>query len=693
MVSEDLLFRIIMIINPFKKIISETSVHSFVSSVFKKNFNHRFLSIIILAFVTFISLCQEASLSESIISIAEELAADDSDPEAVAIYIENLYELAENPVEINSADEDEISRLFFLSDFQVKVLADYIRLNGKLVSIYELPNLPGYDRETAMAVALFVKLDHKPKPESFHPRWRNNFLTNLTCKTSDNDSAWLGSAVRILTKYRFTAGDFSGGLVAEKDPGEKILNGDPPLPDMLSGHFAYNGKGLIKRVIIGDYSARFGQGSNINTSLRNGLSLLSPGFMSARSEIKPYTSSDENSYFRGAGAELSFKNIGLSLFYSKNRVDASLESSANEIESVRTFYTSGLHNTTSTLKKKDSLTDMVYGINISYSKGNFKAGTTWSQEWLSLPFIPAKDDPEKIFSFSGESNSVCSIFYNTLISRILLYGEMSVNESLKHAIIQGFTLRPSDRLSINLLYRNYENGFISLHGKGPGGSSSSGSENSLTGNFLFEAARYLFISGGCQIREYPWLRYRNSSPSYYRRKEIRGKYIPSDRFTAEAAYNFTLTTTDDKRLNSIPELKELTVRSFSSIFRYSLSNDMTLGTRFYCKLAEESETSGIAMLQDFNYRCGNIPLTIWLRFCLFNTNNWDTRIYVYENDLLYGFSIPPLYGKGSRSYVMLSWKIRDKAELRFKYGITSKEADGLVYQNTEEFKLQLRLFI
>ncbi|HUX94527.1 MAG TPA: hypothetical protein VMV47_02245 [Bacteroidales bacterium] len=650
------------------------------------------LSIIFLTPLPLFGFCQEARLSESIISIAEELASDDSDPEAIGMYIENLYELTENPVNINSADENEISRLFFLSDFQVKVLADYIRSTGKLVSLYELPNLPGYDRETAMMVSLFVTLDDKQKNESLHPRWRNNFLTNLTWKTSDHDSAWLGSPLRILTKYRFTAGEFSGGLVAEKDPGEKFLNGNPPLPDMISGHFAYNGKGLIKRIIIGDYSARFGQGSNINTNLRNGLSLLSPGFMSARSEIRPYTSTDENRYFRGAGAELSFKNLEVALFYSKNAVDASLEPSSDKIESVRAFYTSGLHNTTSTLKKKDSLTDMVYGINISYNRSNFRAGTTWSQEWLSLPFPVIKDDPATLFSFSGKSNSVYSFYYNTLISRMLLYGEMSVNEYFRYSIIQGFTLRPSNRLSINLLYRCYENGFISLHGKGPGSSSSSGSENSVTGNFIFEAAKYIFISGGCQIREYPWLRYRNSSPSYYVRKEIRGRYVPTDKFLAEAAYNYTLTTTDDNRLNSIPGLEELTTRSFSSIFRYSLTK-MTLGTRFYYKRAEESGAKGVVMLQDINYRFGNIPLTLWVRFCLFNTNNWDTRIYIYENDLLYGFSIPPLYGNGSRNYLMVSWKIKDKAELRFKYGILSKEEASLLYQNIEEFKLQVRINI
>ncbi|MFH0840978.1 MAG: hypothetical protein V1903_00015, partial [Bacteroidota bacterium] len=371
----------------------------------------------------------------------------------------------------------------------------------------------------------------------------------------------------------------------------------------------------------------------------------------------------------------------------------SLESSSDSSESVIAFYTSGLHSTISSIKKKDSLTDMVYGINISYSRSNFRAGTTWSQEWFSLPFQIVNDDPAKIFNFSGKSNSVYSFYYNTLLGRMLLFGEVSVNESLKIAIIQGLTLRPSNRLSINLLFRHYDNGFISLHGKGPGSTSSSGSENSVTGNFLFEAAKHFFISGGCQLREYPWLRYRNSSPSYYIRKELRGRYVPTEKFLAEAACNFTLTTSDDNSTNLIPRIEELTARTFSSIFRYSLTDELTLGTRFYYKYAEESGEKGVAMLQDITYRFGNCPLTVWARFCLFNSNSWDTRIYIYENDLLYSFSVPPLYGNGSRNYMMLSWKIKERAELRFKYGISSKKETGLLYQNTEEFKFQVRIFI
>ncbi len=645
--------------------------------------------IIYFAGFQFLGFCQEADISESVISIAEELASDETDPEAIGLYIDKLYDLYENPVSLNSADKDEISRLFFLSDFQVKVLADYVSTTGNIVSVYELPNLPGFDRETAMMMSLFINLDDITKPETHYPRLNNTLITNITYKTSDSDSSWHGSALRVLSKYRFTASGFSGGIAAEKDPGEELLTGKFNLPDMLSAHLTYKGKGIIRRIIIGDYSARFGQGTNINTGIRNTLSLHSPGYMSARNEIRPYTSTDENSFFRGAGADLAIGNFSLSMFYSANNIDASSE----ESESVKSFYSSGLHNTAASMKKKDLLRDINYGANISYNYKNIRAGAIWSRERLSLPVMPAPGDPQKLYSFSGDGNSLYSVYYNSMISRILLYGELSVNESLKYAVIQGLTLRPSDRLSINLLYRNYEEGYISLHGNGPGSTSSTGYGKSVLGNFTFEAVKFLFISAGYGIREYPWLRYRVSSPSYDRRKEIRIRYIPSDKFLVESAYYYHLSTTDDKRENSIPGLEELTLRSFSTVFRYTFDDNLTFGTRFYFKIADETGTKGYAMVQDLNYTFKMMPLSLWMRFGLFYTGDWDTRIYVYENDLLYSYSIPALYGIGSKNYLMISWRIKDKAEMRFKYGITTWHDRTVSDQNTEEFRFQIRIFI
>ncbi len=105
---------------------------------------------------------QESTNSDLIISIAEELAADDSDPEAVTTFVDKLNELAENPVKINSSNENEISRLFFLSDFQVKALAEYTHSSGQIVSVYEIAAIPGFDRETVEMIIPFITLENKP---------------------------------------------------------------------------------------------------------------------------------------------------------------------------------------------------------------------------------------------------------------------------------------------------------------------------------------------------------------------------------------------------------------------------------------------------------------------------------------------------------------------------------------------------
>jgi len=650
------------------------------------------LTSLLLVILQMKGICQETKLSESIISIAEELAADESDPEAVSLYIEKLYELVENPVRINSADKDEISRLFFLSDFQVKILSDNINSSGRIISVYEIANMPGFDKETTIMMIPFISLDEIPDAYTSHSSWRNTLLANLIWKPGDEDSAFLGSPIKILTKYKFNADGFSGGFIAEKDQGEELFSGDPPLPDLLCGHVAWNGKGFVRRIIVGDYSARFGQGTNINTSIRTGLSLHAPGYMSARNEIRPYTSTDENNFFRGAGAEFSFRNLAASIFYSRNSIDASLASSSNS-EYIESFYTSGLHNTSSSLLKKNAITDLAYGINLSYNFKTIRIGSTWSVERFSLPVRPEENDPEMIFDFTGKSNSVYSLYYNSLINRILLYGEFSVNNMMRYAALQGFTIRPSDRLSINMLYRQYDEGYFSFHGNGPGGTSTTGTGKSILGNFIFEAAKHLFISGGCNIQEFPWLRYRASSPSTRIKREIRMRYIPSDKLLIEGAYYYNLSTADSDEKNRIPELKKLTTRSFSTTFRYSIYENLTLGTRIYYKLAEHKESRGMLMLQEINYRFRNLPLTLWVRYSLFNTDDWDTRIYTYENDLLYSYSIPALYGRGSRNYLMADWKITDKAEVRLKYGILSKPQAGNNNAYREEFRFQIRIFI
>jgi hypothetical protein len=95
--------------------------------------------------------------------------------------------------------------------------------------------------------------------------------------------------------------------------------------------------------------------------------------------------------------------------------------------------------------------------------------------------------------------------------------------------------------------------------------------------------------------------------------------------------------------------------------------------------------------QDIICRLRQIPVTGWFRDGIFSTEDWDSRLYIYENDLLQSFSIPALSGKGERNYLMIKWDISDTAEMRIKYGITSMINRGVSQEDKDELKLQFRI--
>ena len=262
----------------------------------------------------------------------------------------------------------------------------------------------------------------------------------------------------------------------------------------------------------------------------------------------------------------------------------------------------------------------------------------------------------------------------------------------KYAIIQGISFRPSDRLTINFLLRNYEPGYTAFYGNGPGTSSKATNEKGIVGNFSFEAAKHLFISGGCDIQFFPWLKYRCSAPSQGVRKEFKIRYFPTEKMTFDASYNYRLSMVDSTEMQGIPFQNNIITRSLKGSLHYSVYDNLNIGTRVDFKTVSPSGSRGFLLFQEINYSFKKIPVTLWARYCLFHTDDWSSRMYTYENDLLYSYSIPALAWEGSRSYIMAKWKIGDLAELRIKYGMNSVIKTGSNMLNTDEIKMQMRVW-
>ncbi len=637
----------------------------------------------------FILNCQEINFSYIISAIAEELAADETDPAAIEIFTDRLQELAEDPVFINSTDEEDIARLFFLSPFQVKSLIDHVKRTGNIVSIYEVANIPGFDRETARTMQPFISLDVKSTTTYVSNRITQTLLSNYVIKASYADTSAPGSPARVLMKYRLNAGRITAGFTGEKDPGEKIFPEHPGIMDFVSGNISYNGQGGIKKIIVGDYSVRFGQGLNINTAYKTNLSLSNPGYLAGSSDIRPYSSSDENNFLRGIAIMASLGKFDMSAYYSSNRIDATLSDPGDTAGiTISSIYKTGYHNSPSSVSKKDNIREIGYGINVSGNFSRIRTGITFSHTGYSWPVKTEPISPANLYDFSGYTNNIGSVYYSSILNRMVIFGEASFSGSKSYSLIQGFSFKPASRLSINLLLHNYSPQYISLHGKSPGIGSSLSNEKGIYANFSFEAFKNVFVSGGTDLRYFPWLRYRCSSPSSSRRSEIRIKFTPSADLTLEGLYGFKYSETDDPDDDGVPSKLKTCSRTARIHLKYLPADKISTGTRFDCRIVSPSGKKGYMLFQEMNIRSGRVA--IWMRFCVFNTDGYESGIYTWENEPPGSYSVPILYGTGKRQYIMISYKPCRNIELRLKYGSTDRRLAG---SYLPEMKIQVKISV
>jgi hypothetical protein len=71
--------------------------------------------------------------------------------------------------------------------------------------------------------------------------------------------------------------------------------------------------------------------------------------------------------------------------------------------------------------------------------------------------------------------------------------------------------------------------------------------------------------------------------------------------------------------------------------------------------------------QDLEYRFKTLPVIVDFRLSLYDTDDYSSRIYAYEQDLLAGFSFSPLSDKGYRTYLMARYEIKENIALTARF--------------------------
>ena len=89
---------------------------------------------------------------------------------------------------------------------------------------------------------------------------------------------------------------------------------------------------------------------------------------------------------------------------------------------------------------------------------------------------------------------------------------------------------------------------------------------------------------------------------------------------------------------------------------------------FYDK--EEVSEQGVMAYQDIIYAALERKFKLQYRLAWFHTDSYNSRIYAYENNVLYGYSFPSFMGKGWRTYLNLNWRPIRHLTCYFKSGLT-----------------------
>jgi hypothetical protein len=103
----------------------------------------------------------------------------------------------------------------------------------------------------------------------------------------------------------------------------------------------------------------------------------------------------------------------------------------------------------------------------------------------------------------------------------------------------------------------------------------------------------------------------------------------------------------------------------------------TRGELVRSQQAGEGEELGYLLYQDLRL-VFNDRIRLDTRLTMFETESFATRVYQFENDLLYVFSSQSLFNKGQRMYVLLNYDPVHFLELWAKFGITVYEDEQTI---------------
>ena len=632
------------------------------------------------------------STTEQIIAdIFEKLTAESEETIDYESFYDDLMFCAENPINLNQTNREELEKLQFLSEIQIENILSYVYDNGELKTIYELQLIEGLDMTDIRRILPFVRLGEaddsrvklywnelikKGKNElmfrldkGVETKEGYQFLPNEDVNSpSVNPTQYLGNELYSSVKYRFHYKDrIQVGFTGEKDAGEQFWGNENKGYDFYSFHAQLNKFGKFKTIVLGDFRANFGQGLVLHPEFGMGKSSYVLNVTPRSSGLKKYSSTDEYNYFRGGGVTLKLGKYEVSAFYSNKMIDGDTVNG-----SFSSIIKTGYHRTLDELSKKQTVNQIIVGGNVTYTNMNLQLGVTAVHTELDNNLIPDKS-VYNYFYFSGKRQTTGGIFYRYRWKKLNLFGETAITENGSLATLNGCYFSPVSQVSLVVLQRYYSPEYDTFYASSFAETSKINNESGLYLGAEVRPFRKWKLAAYADSYRFPWPKYGIDAPSVGNDYLFQADFVPKRNMSMYWRFKYeekqsNLSTSGTVMPMVVPVKKASLRYQITYLYEnFSLKNVLegNLSTQ-----AQSDWTYGIIASQDVSYNFSKIPLKIDLRFQFFDAQNYENRFYSYEKDVLYAFSIPMYYGLGSRYYLNIQYDITKQLSVWFKIAQT-----------------------
>jgi DNA uptake protein ComE-like DNA-binding protein len=582
---------------------------------------------------------------------------------------------------LNTADADELNALQVLLPQQVDNLITYRRLLGKLLSIYELQAIPGWDLSTIHLILAYCTVtDNIQLIEKFKQRWKGGEKIFLVRYSEQPEKAkgylispdagkqfYAGGRMALFSRYQYNFKQLlQWGITSEKDAGEPFLKGKQRGGfDFYSIHFYMAKLGIIKALALGDFTINLGQGLVQWQSMAFGKSADVLMVKRASPVIKPYSSSGEYNFQRGLGITIGKQNWELTFFASLHNISSNqvTDTVSKQLE-VTSLKLDGLHRTPSENNDRNNLRLFTTGGRAGYTFQRARININFIQHRFSVPLQPPVQ-PYDLFSLQGNKLSNISMDYSYSFRNIHWFGEFALDDHFNKALISGALVPVAPVADLSFLYRNISPRYRSINASAFTVNTNPVNESGLFMGVSLRFTSAVRLDGSADLFHFPWLKYLVDAPSYGSSYLIQLTYTPrkSLEIIARYKYEYREEANKDSQL-VIKATAPVQTRGFRFQVNWEIARTWALRERVelsgYSNSSSEPEL-GFLFYTEGWYKPVHQNWSANLRLQYAETGGTNARIYGYENDVLYSTSIPFSSGKEFRYYCNLQLKTHYKS--------------------------------